>query len=217
MDSLDKRKKFICFFSGGKDCLVALSLMIEQGFEPIALVSYISETLYNSDLMNKMLLLTRQAESLKIPIELYYGDRKSISGIYKMIKISKKYSKNAQYIVSGVRLDSLGTYINQTIAEVLGMTLIQPLSNYDCDEIIKMIKKYNIEAIIDEIDENIENRWLGKEYNSDFQTYLRDKNLILIGDNGEFNTLVVNSNLFQSKLNYTVEPVNENAVNLKVE
>lgn len=55
MDSLDKRKKFICFFSGGKDCLVALSLMIEQGFEPIALVSYISETLYNSDLMNKML------------------------------------------------------------------------------------------------------------------------------------------------------------------
>lgn len=75
INKIPKGEPFICMFSGGKDCMLALSVACETGI-PSALIHsmYAEEEEAVSILhMQKQSLIERQAELMNIPLEITRG------------------------------------------------------------------------------------------------------------------------------------------------
>ena len=206
-DNIPKGEKFICLFSSGKDCNLALSIALQTA-EAVALLhcvfdndSHEPATYLNSEKKDKN--IEKQAEVLEIPVDYCIGHWTKWN---KLIKIYKKYiEQGVKYIVLGDLKSEISVDYQNKLCKSVGLIPFFPLYQKPYDIIMSEFENRNIEAIISVIrSDKIPNNWLGKIFNRETYDNFKLLNIDPMGENGEFHTTVLNSDCFKRRLNYKI-------------
>lgn len=196
---------FVCLFSGGKDSGLAIS--IAQDFaRPMALIYYIHYGDRTYDHALRLKNVTRCADAMSIPLEVYEGGRKEVKDLHKFAKVLAKYAaRGARYLVSGSIYD-LGAYkINKGIADIVGMEFKAPLWNLTNEEIMDSIEKRNLKSVITWVDtEYVPEEYLGKILDRDFYNDLKSRGRNPFCDDSDYDTTLLDSDRFVDKLSYHI-------------
>lgn len=216
MRSIPKGEKFICLFSGGKDCGLAIELALEQGAELFELVHCLNDDT-NEVAWHKQSeqLAVKQSECMGVNLNIVrcgpYQKR------YEFIAKLKEYvEKGVKYVVCG-DIDMGDQAILETvICNKAGLIPKMPLIRRKYDEIIELQQKFEIESIITYIEEpeKISVDYLGKRYNEDVYKSLKGIGVDPLGEDGEFHTTLVNSKSFKKRLDLKyreIQYINEGA------
>ncbi|MBL6440125.1 hypothetical protein JNE33_06335 [Streptococcus suis] len=214
---IPKGKKFICMFSGGKDCTLALAKAISNGCIPVALIHCISEP-NNRSLFHKQsrIIAQKQADATGIPI--HFIDFKWWRNVEKIVNIFQEYKKQGvDFVLYGdLLLEEIAENHNY-ICELAGLTMCLPLFNLSSEVIMDEIEEYQIKSIITEIDSSIlEKDILGKQFDRNLYNYFRNLNIDPFGENGEFHTTAVGSVFFKYEMNYRYEIVSDDHIEIKL-
>lgn len=209
MDTDDKglqitkeNEPYICLYSGGKDSGTALSIAMEHG-KPMSLIHYIDDTT-GYDCEKRIDVIKWHADAIGVPLEIYKGGRKSIRDLHYFAKVIEKYAnQGAKYLVTGNIYDPLAYKINTEILDFYSMKLKCPLWGMSNEEIIENMKLRNIESVITQIDKSkLSLDWLGKIYNYQAYYAFRKLNINPFGDEGEFDTTLINADFLKCKMTY---------------
>ena len=200
--TIPKGEKFICLFSGGKDCGLAIALAIKQEAELYELIhclnSETNETAWHKQSIN---LAIEQARYLNSSINiLNFGPYQNRN---KFVEELKKYSwKGIKYVVCGDIDLGEQAMLEISLCQMAGLNPKMPLLKKSYGEILTLQKLYGIESIITYIEEPdiIDEKYLGQIFTNktfdEFQTIGIDP----LGEDGEFHTTLVNSVHFSSRL-----------------
>lgn len=214
--SIPQNEPFVCMYSGGKDCAVALSIACRTGI-PVALIHSVNEKGYSNYHNQSLDLVKNQAIAMGLQIATFNGNIASLKYLVSLTRLLMEYSKkNVKTLVLGTTYD-LGTYkILKRICDIASFNLKCPLWGVDPQYILKEMANNHIVAKITTINvSQIPISWLGQIYNQ--KTYLEFLNLNIdpLGENNEFHTTLIDSDMFVKKL--TCEFFYENNMNsLKV-
>ena len=209
INKIPKGEPFVCMFSGGKDCMLALSVACETGI-PSALIHsmYTEEEEAVSVLhMQKQSLIERQAELMNISLEVTQGS--IVERWPNLVRVLKKYArKGIKYVVIGdlVYTKSSVHYIN--LCTAAGLIPKMPLVNMPYEMLWKEMEQRKIHCLITSIKTPIlSDDWLGRTYNRDTVNELETIGVDPFGEYTEFHTTVVNAALFKEPLAYNLQRV----------
>lgn len=209
-------EKFICLYSGGKDCALAFSIA-RQKADAVALIHCIKEnterTIFHDQEKD---VVEAQAKAIGLPLIYHYEDWWSKWDT--LIKIYLKYkNEGVKYVVFG----DLNSYDNAKIQIELckGVGLIPcfPLWQASYDELIEELYKHKIVSIITNINHpSINAKFLGEVFDKDIYSHFQKIGIDPFGENGEFHTTVVSADCFSASINYIVSEKKEKDVFLKI-
>lgn len=195
-------EKCICLFSGGKDSVLALAMAIEQGAQIFELVhSLNSDTNLSAWHKQSHEIARKQALELNMNINIVP------SGVFQnkthFIRLLKKYKNmGIKYVVCGDVLEGDQSLLEITYCLIAGLKPVMPIWKRTNEEILNLIERHKIEAIITYIEDEkqIDTKWIGKKYNRDFFEQLKRTNVDEIGEDGEFHTTVIDASIFRKRL-----------------
>ena len=199
-NKLPSNESFICLFSGGKDCMLALSMAMQHG-KAVSLLTTIKDINESNNHNQKIEFIKEQAASIGLPLDVCIGDPQTPHLFYNIVKRLKKYDRSIKYLVTGI-LNNINDYnLNCEIAELAGMTLCCPLWKMDYENIIKEMEERKIQAIITSIrHSNVSINWMGKLYDRNAYNCFKDLKIDPLGELGEFHTTVIDCDLYKDKL-----------------
>ena len=181
-------EKFVTSFSGGKDCALAMYLMKERGFIPDSIIITVKET-----------------DSWTHGINL-----KMIEEYENTLRRIKKERGVKICVFGDIDIEQHLNW-NKTRCGNVDMKAIMPLEKIDREEAVLKFIDSGFKAIIKKVNLNyLDKSFLGRELNretiEDIKRYSEVKNIEidLCGENGEYHTVVVDGPLFNKKLNYNL-------------
>lgn len=202
MRNVPKGEKFICLFSGGKDCGLAIELALEQGAELFELVHCLNDDT-NEVAWHKQSeqLAIKQSECMGVSLNIVrcgpYQKRHEF-----IAKLKVYVEKGVKYVVCG-DIDMGDQAILETIVcNKAGLIPKMPLFRRTYDEIIELQRKYEVDSVITYIEEpeRISVDYLGKKYNEDTYKRMKEIGVDPLGEDGEFHTTLVSSISFKKRL-----------------
>lgn len=203
LHELNINEPFVCLFSGGKDCGMALALARKRG-KPIELIHCMENNISSNHKQN-FDVIQKQAEAMGLPLSIIICDMRTNEYIYQLTKKLNTFNTNnlktATSLVTGTQFDLHAYKIYSKICSNASMHLKCPLWGLSDDEILSVLEENKIKSIITTInDSKIDSKWLGKVY--DFSTYTEFKKIGIhpFGEYNEFHTTLVDANFFQKKV-----------------
>lgn len=199
-----KNSSFICLYSGGKDSALALSIASEFA-TPSALITCVGhdKSLFHEHSYD---IIKTQSKKMNINLECFNGHWKELIKLAKIYKYYKK--KGVKTVVFGDLNDIKNANRKIIACKLAGLKPCMPLWNVSYDELINLIKKYNIVSVITIVRPSmLDVKWLGKEFNQSIYESLCGNRIDPFGEKGEFHTTLVNSNLFSSPINYSINNI----------
>ncbi len=213
--------KTAVLFSGGKDSNFTLWMLKEFGLNPVCLINIISKNnhsymfqsagnnvlKYQSMVLN-LPLLTFNTIGIK-ELELYDLEQ-------AIIKAKKKYDIEA--VATGA-IESV--YQNSRIQEIchkLELECFNPLWQINSDEYLNLFIKNNFKIIIVGIysyplTKKYLSRILSNELLQEFKDLSHKCQFSLIGEGGEFETLVIDSPLYEKQIKIIKTNIEEESIN----
>jgi len=89
----------------------------------------------------------------------------------------------------------------ERVCEELGVEVVEPLWGKDPEKILLGFIDAGFEAMIVSANSDLfGEEWIGRKVNRDFLKYLKDNNIDLCGENGEYHTFVTDGPLFKRKI-----------------
>lgn len=188
-------------WSGGKDSCLALYRAINSGLEIKFLFTMLGEdssTSASHGLGKEVLDV--QAKAIGIPIvygkastETYEGELKNIITVQK--------SRGVEGGVFGdINLQEHRDWIERVCGDI-GVKPFFPLWNDDYERLLNEFIGNGFEAIIVSAKTDLITReWIGHAFDWEFIKYLETMGLDLLGEKGEFHTLVTNGPIFKERL-----------------
>lgn len=197
---LPPSEPFICLFSGGKDCVLALSMATRQG-RAVALLNSVKDINELNNHNQSMDFTRHQAKSIGLPLDICIGDPQSPGLLYRIVKRLKQYNRDVRYLVTGILQNKRDYDLNREIAELAGMTLCCPLWGMDYEDILAEMESRRIKAIITSImHPDVPREWLGKVYDRESFNAFKNLKVDPLGEYGEFHTTVVDCDIFSYEL-----------------
>lgn len=211
-------------FSSGKDSSYALYLMYKQGHEISCLITLKSKNpdsyMFHSANIN---IASMQAKAMNIPIiEKETGGEKEneledLKGALE--KAKKKF--NIEGIVTGALFSEYQKDRIEKICKSLGLKVFSPLWHKDPENVLKDIVSNNFEVVMTVIAaEGLDKSLLGKRIDEKIIEKLKKiKNISLIGEGGEYESLVLDSPMFKKKIKITDSKIieeNKNSAKLVI-
>lgn len=198
--NIENGESFICLFSGGKDCAAALALACEKG-KPLALV----HAVYNGRSCNheqSLDIIKNQALAMGIHLFFMECEVRTKKYIYELIKTLEFFSrKDVKCMVTGIIDDVYTLNLYSRVCELYSIKLVCPLWKRKDKEILDILRKRNIKAIITRInDARIPKEWLGKQYNENAYDTFRKLGINPLGEYDEFHTTVIDANYFVKRM-----------------
>ena len=178
----------ICLFSGDKDSVLALAMAIEQGAWH-----------KQSDKIAKNQALELGMRINAVPAGVFQNKT-------QFIRLLKEYkNKGVEYVVCGDVLEGDQSLLEITYCLTAGLRPVMPLWKRTNTEILQLVEKHRIEAIITYIEDEkqIDEKWLGKKYDRVFFEELKRIQVDEIGEDGEFHSTVVDACIFNKRLDFT--------------
>ena len=201
-------EKVLFTWSGGKDSILALyELQIRSDYEIVALLTVLTED-YDRISMHgvRSILLERQADSLRLPIEKVYISKNSSNEEYeaKMREVLQRYlTADVSSVVFGdIFLEDLRKYREDNLSKI-GMKAVFPIWKRDTTDLSHEFIDLGFKAIITCVDSNVlDKAFVGRLYDQQFLSEL-PSTVDPCGENGEFHSFVYDGPIFQKRVPYT--------------
>ena len=190
---------FVCNFSGGKDCALALSIACETG-NLKGLLHWVKpdEDISRLHVQSKH-IVERQAELMDVP--LHITEFCALDTWNKYIKVYKKLADSGiKSIVFGDLYFAKNTKQQMLVCYAAGLTPRMPLLDWKYEKIRKEMKKRDIKCIITTIrSERLNDNWLGRIYDNEAYNELQELGVDPFGEAGEFHTTLIDFNMLGKK------------------
>ncbi|SES62024.1 TIGR00289 family protein [Methanococcoides vulcani] len=195
---------YIASWSGGKDSCFACYQAILDGYDISYLANFLSKEYRRVRFHGtEAKLIQLQAEAIGIPL---FQKETTGSGYEQEVKdaIGGLIPNGVEGIVCGDIYLQETRNLMERICGDLGIKLIEPLWGNDPEKILLEFIDYGFEATIVSADSNLfDKEWIGRKVDRDFLKYLKDNNIDVCGENGEYHTFVTDGPLFKKKIKIT--------------
>jgi len=191
--------RLAAFISGGKDSVYAAQLAKQQGHEIKYLVAFISENpesymfhTPNIHLVKKIAECTG-IKLIEVPTK---GEKENELDDVKAVL--KKLGSDIDGVVCGAIASKYQMKRIEGIASDLGLACVAPLWNRRQEDVAKE-EVDNVEAVFVHVAAGgfLDESWLGRKFDSAALSDLQQKRVSVVGEGGEFETLVLDCPLYE--------------------
>jgi uncharacterized protein (TIGR00290 family) len=202
-------EKFCLSYSTGKDSILAMSLLVQAGYQLTGLVTSLDETIERSWFHGVPRRILEQAsQSLGVPLFVVANTPENYEqAMVEQLTAIQKAGTTA-ICFGDIDIEQNGSW-DKKIATAAGLTPLLPLWQQERRKIVEQFLASGYTAIIKTVSlaSGIPERFLGTPLNAEFLAYLAAHNLDLCGENGEYHTLVVDGPLFKKPLAYRTDGI----------
>lgn len=193
-------KSFISW-SGGKDSCLAFYKALKTGVKASFLLTMLEEKGLRSrshGLRRKV--FDAQSKAIGIPILYRNASWENYEEKFKeAIEWLKKHGVEAG-VFGDVCLPEHKDWVEKVCNET-NIKALEPLWGEPYEKIINEFLGYGFEAVIISVKSKlIDEDWLGQSFNKNFIDYLKSVKVDLLGENGEYHTLVTYGPLFKKRI-----------------
>ena len=196
------KKRALISWSGGKDSCLALQKAVENDIKIVALVSVMDEeeSFTKSNGVSKE-ILTEQAKQLNLPLVTVSTSWEQYEKnlLQTLIEAKKRYLADC-CVFGDIDIEAHRKF-EEDISKKAGLKAILPLWGQERKKLAYKIIESKIKAKISVIRTSVmSEKYLGAEYTEKIFPYLIKNNIDLLGENGEFHSLVYSSYLFKKEI-----------------
>lgn len=193
-------------WSGGKDSCYAAMKAKEQGFDLKILLNVLNEEGQVSRSHGIPLsILQAQAYSANLLLHTFASSWNDYEAKFiQALNHCKKSHGITHAIFGDIDLDEHKAW-EEKVCSIAGVKAILPLWKEDRKSLVLQMLDSGIEAVIVSCNEKMGSAFLGKTLNRNIIEELEALGIDPCGEGGEFHTLVVQSPLFTSRINISIE------------
>ena len=188
-------------WSGGKDSCLALYRALKAGLKVGCLLNMLNEegSRSRSHGLPKR-ILDAQSEALRVPIVYGKASWGNYEEEFKRILASLKSMGIDGGVFGDINLQEHRDWVERVCDEV-GVKAFEPLWNEAYERLIGEFLGSGFQAlIVGARADLIGEEWVGKPYDQKFVEYLKERDLDLCGEKGEFHTLVTYGPIFKRRI-----------------
>jgi uncharacterized protein (TIGR00290 family) len=217
---MNKRKKAVFNWSGGKDSALALHKTLEENeFEVVSLLTAINEeTLKSSIHAVPLEIVSKQAESIGIPLHTVLFSKDLTNYDDKMREAVFHFKKQGvtHFIFGDIFLADIRTHRENKL-NPLGIEVVEPLWDKTSADIIDDFVRSGIKAkiIVTQVDK-LDKTFIGKELNQE-TVNLFSGGIDLCGENGEYHTLSYAGGLFKKEIEFSISQTTKISYTIKLD
>jgi diphthine-ammonia ligase len=195
--------KFVVSYSGGKDSVMALHKMLEQGHTPVGLLVMVNRELGRSWFHGVDLeLLQKISDSLGIPLlpcESFGEEYHTV--LEEGLKKAKALGAEA-CVFGDIDIDGHLTWCRER-CDAVGLTCVHPLWLRDREENTGEILSLGYRCLIKCVrNQDLPKDYLGKPLSPELIAEMKQRGMDVCGENGEYHTVVVDGPIFRRPVDY---------------
>jgi len=195
---------YISSWSGGKDSCFACYKAIREGYNVSHLLNFISKEYKRVSFHGtEAKLIQLQAKAIGTPL---LQKETTWNGYEQEFKDAVKslMPNGVKGIVFGdIYLQEHKDWVERVCGE-LGIEAIEPLWGQDPERVLLEFIDAGFEAtIVSAKSELFDDKWIGRKVDRELLSHLKDNNIDLCGENGEYHTFVTGGPMFKKKINIT--------------
>jgi len=195
---------YISSWSGGKDSCFACYKAIREGYNVSHLLNFISKEYKRVSFHGtEAKLIQLQAKAIGTPL---LQKETTWNGYEQEFKDAVKslMPNGVKGIVFGdIYLQEHKDWVERVCGE-LGIEAIEPLWGQDPERILLEFIDAGFEAtVVSAKSELFDDKWIGRKVDRELLSHLKDNNIDLCGENGEYHTFVAGGPMFNKKINIT--------------
>lgn len=191
-------KKVFSSWSGGKDCTLACYKALNEGFEVSFLLNMLDEDGQRERAHGmRPFLLRLQAEAVGIPIVQVNASWEGYEGKFKDTVEALKANGVEGGIFGDIDLVEHRAWVER-ICRDLKIDPMLPLWGCDAEDLLVEFINDGFEALI--VATRVNEDWLGRKIDRSFINELKELDLHLSGESGEYHTFVVDGPIFKKRI-----------------
>ena len=195
---------YISSWSGGKDSCFACYKAIREGYNVSHLLNFISKEYKRVSFHGtEAKLIQLQAKAIGTPL---LQKETTWNGYEQEFKDAVKslMPNGVKGIVFGdIYLQEHKDWVERVCGE-LGIEAIEPLWGQDPERVLLEFIDAGFEAtIVSAKSELFDDKWIGRKVDRELLSHLKDNNIDLCGENGEYHTFVTDGPMFKKKIKIT--------------
>ena len=189
---------YIASWSGGKDSCFALYKAMGKGCEISHLVNFISEEFHRVSFHGtEARLIQLQSQAMGIPLLQKETTWDGYEQEFKEAVRSLIPSGVEGMVFGDIYLQEHKDWGERVCTE-LGIKAVEPLWGKSPEDILSSFIDAGFEAAIVSAQSKLINEdWIGHIVDRNFIVYLKNRNIDICGENGEYHTLVINGPIFK--------------------
>ena len=192
---------YISSWSGGKDSCFAYYQALSEGYDISHLLNFISKEYQRVSFHGtEARLIQLQAESISIPLLQKETTWDGYEQEFKDAVKSLIPEGITGMIFGDLYLQEQRDWVERVCRE-LGIEAVEPLWKQGPEKIpFKFIDAGFEATIVSAKSELIDEKWVGHKVDREFLSHLKDNNIDLCGENGEYHTFVTNGPIFRKRI-----------------
>ena len=192
---------YISSWSGGKDSCLACYKAILEGCNVSHLVNFISREYKRVSFHGTEAELVRlQTEAIGIALLQKETTKDGYEQEFKEAVRSLSRNGIRGMVFGDIYLEEHKAWVERVCGE-LEIEAVEPLWGRNSEEVLSDFIDAGFEAVIVSAQSKfIGEEWIGRQVDNDFIEYLKDKNIDVCGENGEYHTLVINGPIFDKRI-----------------
>ncbi len=195
---------YISSWSGGKDSCFACYQAIREGYNVSHLLNFISKQYKRVSFHGtEAKLIQLQAEAIGVPLLQKETTRNGCEQEFKDAVRSLIPNGVTGIVFGDIYLQEHKDWVERVCQE-LGIEAIEPLWGQDPERVLLDFIDAGFEAtIVSAKSELFDDKWMGRKLDREFLSHLKDNNIDLCGENGEYHTFVTDGPMFQKRIKIT--------------
>ena len=192
---------YISSWSGGKDSCFACYQAMREGYDVSHLLNFISKEYQRVSFHGtEAKLIQLQAEAIGIPLLQKETTWNGYEQEFKDAVKSLIPDGVTGMVFGDIYLQEHKDWVERVCRE-LGIEVIEPLWERDTERILLDFIDAGFEAtIVSAKAELLDEKWLGHRVDREFLSHLKDNNIDLCGENGEYHTFVTDGPIFRKRI-----------------
>lgn len=195
---------YISSWSGGKDSCFACYKAICEGYNVSHLLNFISKEYKRVSFHGtEAKLIQLQAEASGIPLLQKETTWNGYEQEFKDAVKSLIPNGVTGMVFGDIYLQEHKDWVERVCGE-LGIEAIEPLWGQDPERVLLEFIDAGFEATVVSVKTDLfDDKWVGQKLDGEFLSHLKDNNIDLCGENGEYHTFVTDGPMFQKKIKIT--------------
>ncbi len=195
---------YISSWSGGKDSCFACYKAICEGYNVSYLLNFISKEYKRVSFHGtEAKLIQLQAEAIGIPLLQKETTWNGYEQEFKDAVKSLVPNGVTGMVFGDIYLEEHKDWVERVCGE-LGIEAIEPLWGQDPERGLLDFIDAGFEAtIVSAKSALFDDKWMGQKLDREFLSHLKDNNIDLCGENGEYHTFVTDGPMFKKKIKIT--------------